>query len=127
MSSALIFQIQSTLIVALLIFGVLQAKKNRKKHQKIMSFAMIWDILLIVQIEFTRHAVEKAIQINSNSMMLNIHVALAISTVVFYGIVFYLGRKIMLGNNQLVPTHKNLGKVTLILRLLTYVTSFTAV
>ena len=75
--SALIFQIQSSLIVILLIGGALQAKKNRKSHQKIMSFAMIWDIVLILQIELTRHAVEKAIKIDSNSVLLNIHVSLA--------------------------------------------------
>ncbi len=125
--SAALFQIQSSIVVVLLILGALQAKKNRRVHQRIMNFAMAWDIILIIQIELTRHAVEKAIQINSNSMVLNIHVALAITTVVCYGILFYLGRKIMVGNHQFIAKHKNLGKITIVLRLLTYITSFSIV
>ena len=125
--SAILFQLQSTFVVALLIFGALQAKKNRKLHQRMMSFAMAWDIIIILQIEITRHAVEKAMTVSNNTMMLNIHVALAVSTVVFYGIVFYLGRKVMQGHTHLIPRHKSLGKITLVLRLLTYITSFTAV
>lgn len=124
--SAILFQLQSTCVVALLILGALQAKKNRKLHQRMMSFAMAWDIIIILQIEITRHAVEKAMTISNNTMILNIHVALAVSTVVLYAIVFTLGRKVMQGQTHLIAKHKNFGKITLVLRLLTYLTSFSA-
>lgn len=125
--SALIFQLQSTVIVVLLILGSLQAKKNRRLHVRMMSLAIAWDIILILQIELTRHAVEKAITINNNSAILNIHVLLAITTVILYGIMIFLGRKILQGNNSLIPRHKKLGLTTLVIRILTYITSYMAV
>jgi uncharacterized membrane protein YozB (DUF420 family) len=125
--SALLFQFQSTLIVALMIFGALLARKNRKAHVRVMSFAMAWDIILILQIELTRYAVEKAISVGNNSIMLNIHVTLAISTVILYGVMIALGRKVLSGNNHFLAAHRNFGVLTLVLRILTYITSYSAV
>lgn len=110
-----------------MIFGVLLAKKNRNLHVRVMSFAMAWDVILILQIELSRHAVEKAISIANNSMILNIHVSLAVLTVVLYGFMIFLGRKVLAGDRSFLAAHRKLGAVTLIMRILTYITSYSVV
>ena len=130
MTSAVIFQIQSALIVALMTWGILKRKK-KSLHVKIMSSAMIWDILLILQIELTRGAVMKAsnamINETANKILLNIHVSFAISSVVFYGLMVYTGKKLLSGDNSVKSKHRVLGIITYLLRVLTLVTSFWAV
>lgn len=121
--SAIIFQTQSVLIVALMIYGVTQ-KYNRYKHVKIMKSAIIWDLLLVAQIELTRGAIVKASKVTSNPVLLNIHVSLAVSTVLLYGIVFYTGHKLNQGREDLRQKHKLLGGLTLTIRILTLITSF---
>ena len=52
-------QSQSLCIVLLMLAGIL-VRKNRKLHVRVMSVAMVWDILLILQIELSRSAILKA-------------------------------------------------------------------
>jgi len=130
MTSATLFQIQSFLIVLLMTWGISQRKK-RKLHVKIMSASMLWDILLILQIELTRGAVIKAGDAMINEMtskvLLNIHVSFAISSVVFYALMIHSGRKLLKGHNEIRKRHRLLGITTYTLRVLTLVTSFWAV
>ncbi len=119
-------QTQSFFILALMIFGITQAKK-RSLHVKIMSTAMIWDIILILQIELSRSAILKASKAMSNPMLLNIHVSIAVTTVVFYVFMVLTGRKVLAGQNQLMKRHRLLGYTTTVLRALTFATSFLAV
>ncbi len=121
-----IMQTQSFFILALMIFGITQAKK-RSLHVKIMSTAMIWDIILILQIELSRSAILKASKAMSNPMLLNIHVSIAVTTVVFYVFMVLTGRKVLAGNNALKARHRALGYTTAVLRALTFATSFLAV
>ncbi len=126
MSSGIFFQIQSTLILFLFSFGIFTIiyRKNRILHSKIMYAGIIWDLLLIVQIELNRKAIEKAIQVTKNSSILSIHIMLALSCVILYMFMIYLGRKILKGNNRLIPRHRMLGRLTLFMRVSTYITSF---
>ncbi|PIP91858.1 MAG: hypothetical protein COW79_01245 [Bdellovibrionales bacterium CG22_combo_CG10-13_8_21_14_all_38_13] len=125
MSSAVIFQLQSVCILALMYVGVI-FKRNRKIHVKLMSSAMIWDILLILQIELTRNAIVKASEsmLGSKSMILNIHVSMAIACVVLYGFMVFTGRKLLRGEKGIRRKHKALGISTIILRTLVFITSF---
>ena len=84
------FQTQSTLIVILLVLGVL-CRRQRSRHVRLMSVAIAWDILLVVQIELNRSALAKAAQFMANKLLLNVHVAAAILTVLCYGIMIYTG------------------------------------
>jgi hypothetical protein len=120
--SSLIFQSQSILIVSLLIYGVYN-KKNRYKHVKIMKTAIIWDLLLVAQIELTRSAIATASKVFANPVILNIHVSLAVSTVLLYGLVFFTGRKVLLGDNGYRKFHKAVGILTLSTRVATLITS----
>lgn len=125
--SQIIFQVQSILIVILMLYGVslvFGKNKNRWKHSKVMKVVIIWDIILILQIELNRGAIAKASKAMDNPSILNIHVSLAISTVLLYIIAATLGKKIMDGKEELVKKHAMLGKVTVLFRLLTLITSF---
>ncbi|MGE3611190.1 MAG: hypothetical protein AB7I27_16480 [Bacteriovoracaceae bacterium] len=119
-------QAQSFLIVALMAFGLYKRKK-RNLHIRIMSAAMIWDIVLILQIELSRSAILKASKVVSNPILLNIHVALALTTVVLYGVMIFSGRKMLAGEMQFRSKHRILGYSTFLLRVMTFVTSFWAV
>lgn len=123
---AQLMQLQSFCIVVLMIAGI-KVHKNRKLHVKMMSLAMIWDLILILQIELSRSAILKASKAVSNAMALNIHVTIAVLTVVFYGFMIKSGRAVLSGNTQLRSRHKILGLTTMLLRILTFITSFWAV
>lgn len=126
---ALRMQFQSGCILALIYFGVILIKRHQKSyHIKVMSLAMLWDILLILQIELSRSAILKASKALTNAMMLNIHVAIAITTVLLYALMIHSGRKILVGQVQAFRNrHKRLGYLTVFMRTLTFVTSFWAV
>lgn len=126
MSSAVFFQIQSLLIMVLMGYGISQAKK-RDRHVKIMSTAIIWDIILVLQIEFTRSAIIKASKIMTNPTMLKIHLFFAISSVLLYFVMIYTGRRVLRGQVELRKKHKKIGWLTFTFRILTFVTSFYAV
>lgn len=125
MTSTVIFQIQSFLIMSLMILGVYNSK-NRKKHVKIMSGAIIWDIILILQIEITRSAIVKASKVMTNPLLLKIHLFFAIGSVVLYVLMVLSGRKLLAGDNSVKQKHKLLGRTTLFFRIMTFVTSFFA-
>ena len=82
-TSAVAFQIQSILVYALMVFGI-SKRKQRKIHVPTMIAVLTWDILLILQIELGRGAVEKASKALVNPLILNIHVSFAVSCVIFY-------------------------------------------
>lgn len=121
--SALIFQIQSTLIVLLMFYGIYH-RKNKFKHIKTMKLCIIWDLLLIVQIELTRGAIVKASKALTNPTILNVHVSLAIGTVLLYFMMLYTGTKLKNNVETIRPYHRFLGFTTLTLRLSTFITSF---
>ena len=126
MNTALLFQVQSFLILSLIFLGI-YFRKTRSKHVKIMASAISWDLLLILQIQMNRSAIQKAARVIENPMMLNIHVSIAILTVLFYFALIYTGRKLLKGHNTVRPKHKFLGWSATVLRALTFITSFFAV
>lgn len=121
--SSIIFQTQSTLILAILWFGVFK-RKSKDLHVKLMSIGMIWDILLVLQIELTRSAIAKASKAMTNPLLLNIHVSLAVSSVILYGFMVFFGRKLLKGDQSVRAKHKTFGLITITCRSLTYITSF---
>lgn len=126
MTTAIIFQIQSFLILSLIFVGI-YFRKERSKHVKIMGSAIAWDIILILQIELTRSAIATAVKPIENKMMLNIHISIAVLTVLFYFAMIFTGRSLLSGNSDIRSKHKLLGWCTVVLRVLTFITSFFAV
>ena len=129
MKTSVLFQIQSFAILSLLFFGVWLIAKKRKRdlHVKTMLAAIIWDVLLILQIEFSREAIAKASKAMTNPYILNIHVSLALSTTILFIALIVMGRKILKGNYDILSIHRKLGILALIMRTLTFATSFFAV
>ncbi len=123
MDSATIFQIQSTLILLLMYFGVYK-KYNRVLHRKIMLTAIVWDVLLILQIEFTRQAINKASKIDVNPTILNVHVAMALTCVLIYFALIHSGLKLFKNDRSFISRHKFLAYAVLVLRTLVYITSY---
>lgn len=123
---AWLMQLQSFCIVLLMMVGIF-LRRRRSLHIKIMSTAMIWDVILILQIELSRSAILKASKALSNAMALNIHVSIAVATVLLYGIMVYTGRALMDGRNEFRKRHRILGFTTFTMRILTFITSFWAV
>lgn len=121
--STIIFQVQSSLILALLYFGVFK-KSNRLLHAKIMKISIAWDILLVLQIELTRHAIAKAVRPNENSALLNFHILIAVTVVILYVFLFILGQQLLKNNFKNKKRHKVLGILALLLRTSTYITSY---
>jgi hypothetical protein len=107
-------------------FGIMM-RRNRKLHIKIMSLAMIWDVILILQIELSRSAILKASKAVSNAFALNLHVSIAVLTVVLYGFMIQSGRQIIKSHGNVRKKHKILGLTTFSMRILTFITSFWAV
>lgn len=126
MSSALVFQTQSIIIYVMMLVG-LAKRKNRLQHVPIMKAVLIWDVLLILQIELTRGAIDKASEAVINPMLLNIHVTFAVLSVVFYGLLVWTGRKLLAGDETVRPRHRLFGWSAVTLRTLTLITSFFAV
>lgn len=128
MTSAQIFQTQSFFILCLMIYGISLARRHqREKHIKVQSAVIVWDVLLILQIELSRGAIVKASKAMTNTMLLNIHVCIAVLTVVLYGFMVITGRKYLAGDLKKLPLHKRLGWCTLTMRVLTFATSFWSV
>ena len=126
MTTAIIVQIQSFLILSLIFLGV-YLRKDRAKHVKIMGSAITWDLLLILQIELSRSAIAKAAKPIENKMILNIHISIAVLTVLFYFVMIFTGRKLLAGQTSIRAKHKLFGWCTVVLRVLTFITSFFAV
>jgi ABC-type sulfate transport system permease subunit len=126
MTSAALFQLQSFFIYCLMIFGI-SKRKVKKIHVPVMSAVLIWDILLILQIELTRSAIDKASKALTNSLLLNIHVSFAVSSVIFYFLLIYTGRKLLAGDQSIRQKHRIFGWTAFVLRTLTLATSFFAV
>ena len=80
-----------------------------------MSAAMIWDVILILQIELSRSAINKAVAVGQQHTLLSIHLFFAISTVVLYGVMIYSGRKVLTGEAKVLKLHKRFGITTLTL------------
>ena len=130
MTSAIIFQLQSFLILGIMSWGI-YLRRQKVIHLKMMSTAIVWDLLLIAQIELNRGAIDKAsASMFSNTLshtILNIHIVLAVSSVLLYIAMIISGRKLLKGSLTIRPKHKLLGWTTYIVRILTFITSFWAV
>jgi hypothetical protein len=121
-----LMQGQSLSILLLIYIGYV-VRRNRTLHVRLMGSAMIWDVILILQIELSRSAILKASNAVTNAMMLNIHVSIAVTTVILYGFMVYTGRKMLKGQTEVRTKHRILGYSTILMRTLTFITSFWAV
>ena len=124
MNSVLIFfQIQSTIILCLMIYGIYH-RHHRSKHVKTMITSIVWDFILVLQIELNLDTLTKAAtKAGTSSIMINTHIFLAVATMVGYLILLFLGRKLLKGAEQWRKLHRNVGIATFVLRIWVAITS----
>ncbi len=96
-------------------------KKNLALHKKLMFAVITADVGLVVFLTFTRNALG---QLNPDmSLLLSIHVPIAVSTVLCYPFAIYYGLKVSSGNKKYLKNLRVLDKIVTPLRVLTFVSS----
>ena len=120
-TASIVFHSQSFLILCVLGVGV-ALRKRRHLHVPLMAVAMVWDLILILQIELFRNALFKASRFMENVWLLNVHIVLAVTTLIFYGACVYTGRCLLANDFSLRGYHRLLGTCAIVLRVLTFAT-----
>jgi len=116
----------STFVLAVLAFG-LYHRHNTPIHVPCMSFAFATDLVLVLYIEFNLQAVENVVESartpEENALLL-FHAAISLVTVILYGVLTWLGYKVLKGDRSRLTLHGQLAKFFIVTRLINYVTSF---
>lgn len=94
------------------------------RHVKFMTITIIWDLILILQIELSRGAIKKAADSVINPTFLTIHIAIAVTTVFLYFGMIYTGRKMLQKDYSVHKLHRLMGRTAVLFRTMTYITSY---
>jgi uncharacterized membrane protein YozB (DUF420 family) len=116
----------STCVLVLIALG-LKFRKQPKRHIQFMAAAFLLDLILLLYIETTRHAIAtvgKSIQAPASQELLFFHVTVSTITLLLY--ILQLSTGIMLFRKRAVNPvlHRGGAVLFLICRLSNYVTSF---
>lgn len=110
-------------LVALLLVALgLALRRRAKLHMALMTAAFLVDLALLLYVEFTRQAVEKAL--SGGDALLYFHIAVSLGVLVLYVLQIRLGLRLYRGQPIVRVRHRQLGVVFVVLRLLNFVTSF---
>lgn len=114
--------IASTAVLALILCGLWFRKRNPQIHLRLMVSAFIADVLLVLYIEFTRHAVETvAAKVRP---MIWFHAGVSLAVLFCYVAMILLGRPMLTGRYETRKLHFAVGIAFVVLRSLNYVTSY---
>lgn len=113
----------SAFILVLIFYG-LAKRHNRKVHIPAMATAFALDVLLVLIVELTRHAIEKAIGHTDASPLLIVHITASLLTLVFYVVLTTSGIKLNKGDESRRESHRKYAYVFLVARVTNFVTSF---
>jgi uncharacterized membrane protein YozB (DUF420 family) len=117
-----VLHVASTAVLVLICAGLWVRKRNRQLHLKLMITAFASDVLLVLYIELTRHAVEEvAAQIRP---MIWFHAGVSLAVLVCYVLMILLGRPMLAGRYETRTLHRTVGVAFVVLRSLNYVTSY---
>lgn len=111
----------STAVVGLIVLGVLN-RRSRALHQRLMTTAFILDLVLVLYIETTRHAVERVA--GSAGPLVWFHAAVSTAVLGLYIAQLRLGRQLLAGRTASRRVHLALGLTFLLCRGLNYGTAF---
>ena len=112
----------STMVLLLLATGLYFRRHRPRVHFKFMVAAFVTDVLLLIYIEVTRHAVETVV--SEIRLLLWFHVGVSLGVFACYVTMIVLGRRLLHGHKKVRVKHRNLGITFCVLRSLNYVTSF---
>lgn len=112
----------STGVLILIAAGLWFRKRNSQIHQRLMIAAFISDVLLVLYIEMTRHAVEKVA--SHIRPLIWFHAGVSLGVLICYVLMIWLGRPMIAGKYETRTLHRSVGIAFVVLRGLNYVTSF---
>lgn len=119
---ATMLHLASTLVLVVLAVGLWARKVDPRRHRSLMISAFASDLLLVVYIELTRHAVEEvATRVRP---ILWFHSAVSVAVLCCYVAMIRLGRPMLAGNYENRSMHRRLGIVFMVLRTVNYATSY---
>jgi hypothetical protein len=112
----------SSLVVALLAAGLWLRHRRPQLHLRLMISAFVIDLLLVLYIEVSRHAVEKVVA--RVSPLLWFHAGISVGVLLCYVVMILLGRGVLAGQADSRKWHFAVGMTFVTLRSLNYVTSY---
>jgi uncharacterized membrane protein YozB (DUF420 family) len=114
--------VASSFIVVLLATGLWLRHRRPQWHLRLMISAFTLDLLLVLYIEISRHAVEKVIA--RVSPMIWFHAAISVGVLLCYAAMIVLGRGVLAGQERSRSWHRSVGLTFIVLRTLNYITSY---
>ena len=112
----------SSLVVVLLGVGLWFRHRRPQLHLRLMISAFVVDLLLVLYIEISRHAVEKVVA--RVSPLLWFHAGVSVGVLLCYVAMILLGRGVLAGQVNSRKWHFGVGLTFVALRSLNYVTSY---
>jgi hypothetical protein len=112
----------SFVVLCLIAAGVWCRHRRPGLHIRLMIAAFVCDVLLVVYIEATRHAVERVAR--ATAPMIWFHATVSVLVLAAYVAQLALGRRVLAGAHTSRRMHVAVGVTFVSLRLANYVTSF---
>lgn len=115
----------STVVLLLIASGLWLRKRRPEMHFRLMLAAFCTDVLLVLYIELTRHAVETVV--TRIRPLLWFHAGVSLAVLVCYVVMIRLGRPMLSGKYDTRVLHRYVGVTFVVLRSLNYITSYLVV
>ena len=112
----------SSLVFVLIVMGVWCRHRRPALHIRLMTAAFVSDVLLVLYIEATRHAVETVAR--GTRPLVWVHATVSVLVIAAYVTQLTLGRRVLAGVHTSRRVHAVVGMTFVSLRSLNYVTSF---
>ena len=112
----------SSIVLGFIVAGLWARRHRPDLHIRLMTAAFVCDLLLVLYIEGTRHAVEKVV--GAGTSLVWFHATISTLVLVAYVAQIALGRRVLAGIRASRRVHAALGITFVSLRLVNYVTSF---
>jgi putative Ca2+/H+ antiporter (TMEM165/GDT1 family) len=117
-----VLHVASTIVLVVIALGLWYRRRNRRAHLWLMLSAFTADVLLVLYIELTRHAVETVA--TKIKPIIWFHAGVSLAVLVCYVLMILLGRPMLVGRYETRKLHFIVGVTFVVLRSLNYVTSY---
>ena len=100
-------------------------RTKRNEHVLLMCFGILLDLGLVLYLEFTRDAVQTAMEFKL-SVLKQLHIGFSTAALLLYFPVLFIGFKLLLGadRERLLPVHKRFAIPALLLRTAGFIFMF---
>jgi hypothetical protein len=112
----------SSLVLVVLAVGLWLRHRCPQWHLRLMISAFVLDVLLVLYIEISRHAVEKVVA--HVSPVIWFHAGVSVGVLLCYVTMILLGPGVLAGQERSRSWHRSVGLTFVVLRTLNYVTSY---